>query len=469
LLKVSSASVRLYSEAQIEAVLDRKPLSAIQVRTLVMVLCATILEGIDSQLLSFASPSIIMEWKITKAQLGPPMAAALLGMALGTAIGGRLGDKYGRKPLIIWCIGSFGTLTLLAGLAHGITTLTWLRLIAGIGFGAALSNAPTLISEWMPARLRNETVTLTVIGVPVGGMTGAAVASWLIPAFGWRVAFWVGGAIPLLLVLAMIAMLRESPKYLGTRKERVSELSALLRRISGIDVYPETSPNKPSSPGAGSAGHTDIVENPRVWHTLISLPYRRTTIGLGIASFSNLTINFAFFSWIPTMLASLGLPLSQAIRGSFYFSLVGVIGALACSRVISKVGSKTPMLAMAGLGFVAVSVFAVLLQQHEITPPIVDPWFARIGLPIIGLATVAIQGALYVLAALAYPTPCRATATGLANTSGRIGGIASALSGGAILSLAEGPSMFLAFAAALYVITGLGVLIVNRHSKGALG
>ena len=71
------------------------------------------------------------------------------------------------------------------------------RLITGIGLGGALTAATALIAEFSPRKLRSLAIGAIQVGVPIGGMLGAALAAELIPVHGWRSVFLVGGVLPL--------------------------------------------------------------------------------------------------------------------------------------------------------------------------------------------------------------------------------------------------------------------------------
>lgn len=402
-------------------------LTAVQVRTLALVTSAVVLEGFDIQLIGLAAPAIIAEWGIHKQSMGLAMAGALVGMAIGAALGGRLGDYFGRRPVLIACIALFGACTVVAAFTDSTTELALSRVLAGIGFGAALASGPALIAEGMPKRISSQLVALTVIGVPCGGMLGAAMGAWLIPALGWRIAFIVGGTLPVLLAIVMLWALPESPHFVRSR------VAAGTRSHAGQLLLPE---------------------------------FRRTSVGLWVAFFSSLAVSYAFFNWIPVLLSTLHMPADVAIRGSMFFNLAGAGGAIVGSHIAVRAGSKRVLLVFVAIGIAAVLSLAFLLRREG---DAVAPTLVVIGIAIAGVAGVGMQAALYALAAHAYPTHFRATGIGVAGSIGRVGGMASSFTGGTVLALASGPSVFFAIVGALLVASGLGILIIDRHSPPLRG
>ena len=102
-----------------------------------------------------------------------------------------------------------------------------MRVLAGLGLGAILPNITALIGEYSPSRHRVTTMMIVTNGFTIGAMIGGFLSAWLIPAYGWRSVFVVGGVVPLLLLPAMFAWLPES---LGRdeRRERFRSRGSLM-------------------------------------------------------------------------------------------------------------------------------------------------------------------------------------------------------------------------------------------------
>ena len=108
--------------------------------------------------------------------------------------------------------------------ADDVTTLTALRFFAGLGLGGAMPNAAALASEYVPLRRRPFAVTLTVVCIPLGGTLAGFTGAVILPAYGWRALFFVGGALPLVLAALLWKVLPESPRYLARDRSRWPEL-----------------------------------------------------------------------------------------------------------------------------------------------------------------------------------------------------------------------------------------------------
>jgi len=281
--------------------------------------------------------------------------------------------------------------------------------------------------------------------VPIGGMLGAMLAAELIPIQGWRSVFVIGGALPLLAAAVMHFVLPESPRFLATQPQEREALARLLARIdpggrySTNDVFVLGEEPRPAESGVRG---------------LFSPQLRWDTAVVSLAFLTNMYAVYAFFSWAPLVLTSLGFELVTAVRGALVFNLAGIVGVIAISWLLSRVGSRRPLAAAALLGAVALAWLA---------------WFAADGLPalmsgiaVAGIAINAVQVGLYALAAHVFPTECRTSGVGFSLGAGRTGGIAAALGGGVLLTL-SGASGFFAWIAAALLIASVAVLLVRRQ------
>ncbi|HUK33746.1 MAG TPA: MFS transporter, partial [Vicinamibacterales bacterium] len=198
-----------------------------------------ILDGFDNQVMGGAIPALMREWHKTRPEFALVLTAGMVGMMVGGAMGGVLGDKFGRRVALLGSVISFGVLTVLVSMANSITALIVLRFFAGLGLGGAMPTATAISSEYVPRIKRPVAVTLTVICVPLGGAFAGWIGGFILPRYGWRVLFAVGGALPLLLASFLFFALPESPRYMAALQERWVELRALLRKL-GHNVSDDT-------------------------------------------------------------------------------------------------------------------------------------------------------------------------------------------------------------------------------------
>src|SRR5438094_128791 len=221
--------------ADVGVILDEGQWTGYQKLLVAATALTIILDGLDNQLLAAAVPAMMREWHLQRSAFAFVLSSGLFGMMIGGAIGGYIGDRVGRRIALLGSVVSFGTLTLLVSFAGGVTSLTALRFLAGLGLGGAMPNAAALSSEYVPLRHRAFAVTLTVVCIPIGGTLAGMTGALVLPAYGWRALFLVGGILPLVLAALLFNVLPESPRFLARQRERWGELAALLRRL-GHDV-----------------------------------------------------------------------------------------------------------------------------------------------------------------------------------------------------------------------------------------
>src|SRR5215813_6231208 len=163
-----------------------------------------ILDGVDNQLLGNAVPLLMKEWSLARGAFSTVLALSPFGMMIGGAVGGILGDRIGRRTALLLSVISFAVLTLAISTVNGLMMLGTLRFLAGLGLGGAMPNAAALSSEYVPRRQRPFAVTLTIVCIPLGGSLAGFVGAQVLPHFGWRGLFLVGGILPLVIAAVLL-------------------------------------------------------------------------------------------------------------------------------------------------------------------------------------------------------------------------------------------------------------------------
>jgi len=435
--------------------LDRQSLRPFQLATIGLVLLALVIDGLDYQLLALLAPVILQEWGVARAEFGTAMAAALFGMAFGAAGGGWIGDRIGRLKALVLAVVLFGLATLAASRAEGVATLAALRVLGGIGFGAAGPNAIALASEWMPQRLRTYVVAVLAVGTPAGGMLGALVLPALLPGLGWRGVFAVLGAMAVVLGVVLLFTLRESPPWL-LRRGRAEAARAAARRVLPAEVaWYAPAPQPDLSGPAPSAA-------------LFSAAFARLNLGIGL-SFAALTaIVYGLGAWMPSFLTAAGFTLDQALAASFAFNACSIAGALAAGWLARAQGSRRVMLASALVTMVLLVLFGLGLDGSAGTPGFTTRLALDSLAGAIGAAASIGVTTLYAMAALLYPAEIRSSGIGLGMTAGRVGGIAMSFAGGYLLDAAGGSALILfgALAACALLATSAGWMVRQHITRG---
>lgn len=392
-----------------------------------MLLCALVifLDGFDAQALGYVAPVLIKAWGVAPSAFAPAFSAGLVGMMIGALSLGPAADYVGRRRIIIGCTAMFGLFTLSTAFVSDIPELMATRFLTGIALGGAFPNVIALTAEFSPARRRSAMVMTMVCGISLGSAVGGYAAATLMPGFGWRSVFVVGGILPLVLVPVLLWRLPESVRFLALRSADPARLLTLLRQ-----TFPR------------AAIRTDarfVAEERRVAGMTVTHLFRegRTsrTLLIWTMQFMNLYNLFFLTSWLPTVINSTGHTLQLAVLATAMFQFTGIAGTLVFAQVV---GRFHPCAAL-GVLYLAGGLFVVLTGLS--TDSVIPLLLAVAGS---GFCIVGAQNASNAVASLLYPTFIRSTGVGWAQGIGRIGSIIGPLVGGFMLSLHWQPkSVFL--------------------------
>src|SRR5437016_2695772 len=405
-----------------------------------------ILDGVDNQLLSNAVPSLMKEWSVRGGAFSTVLALSPFGMMIGGAVGGILGDRIGRRTALLFSMISFAVLTLAISTVNGLMLLGALRFLAGLGLGGAMPNAAALASEYVPRRQRPFAVTLTIVCIPLGGTLAAFLSARVLPVYGWRTLFLLGGIIPIVLALLLFKVLPESPRYMASRRERWSELIALLRKL-GHDV--------PSDTAFVEAGAAQSPKSRSSMRDLFVPDFRRDTLGLFGSFFFCLLVNYVGILLLVATLTGAGFTQPAASNALGWWNIGGVAGAILGALIIQRFGSRITMLGLSGVAIASAFIVAAMPM---------DPQSVSLLLMLILLGGTlnAVQTTMYALAANVYPTEIRGTGIGTAVAVGRIGNVLASYTGNFALDIAGPPAYFSSFSIGM-VIVFISLSVIRRH------
>lgn len=416
---------------------------------LVLILCFFVvaIDGFDTAAIGYIAPSLVQQWHIDRGSLGPVLSAALFGLAGGAIFAGPLADKLGRKTLLVLSVVFFGIASLATAFAQDLDTLTALRFLTGLGLGAAMPNAVTLISEYAPESRRAVIVNTMFCGFPLGASIGGFVASWLIPHFGWHSVLVLGGVLPLALSVLLILCLPESVKFLVVRQKPIEHVRRILSRISGesLSDVGEFTVNEAAPTRAGSA--VSVV---------LSKQYGFGSVMLWLTYFMGLVIFYLLTSWMPILFKDAGFTIERAALITALFPLGGGIGTVLSGWLMDKFNAQK----VVALGYALTAMLVYAVGQA----------IGNIGLlvALIFLAGTAMNGAqssMPSLAAMFYPTHGRATGVAWMLGIGRFGGIAGALLGAELMRRHLGFSATFSLLAIPAVIATVALLAKNAWER----
>src|SRR5246127_4540319 len=305
---------------------DRQPVGGFQLKLLLICAGVLFLDGFDTQAIGYVAPALAKEWHLGKGALGPVFSAGLFGLMIGALGFGRLADRVGRKRIIIFSTVAFGMGPFVTAFAKDITTLLIIRFLTGLGLGGAMPNAIALTSEYNPQRRRATMVMIMFCGFSIGAALGGPLAAWLIPQFGWRAVFLVGGLAPLVMAPILVLRLPESVRFLATAGHAPERVAQLLKKIS---------PHTAFAPGVEFLVHEPHLAGLPVAH-LFREGRTPVTLLLWVVFFMSLLDIYFLANWLPTVLNDLGASVSQAVLIGSMLQVGGVVGTFALGRIIDR-------------------------------------------------------------------------------------------------------------------------------------
>lgn len=142
----------------------------------------------------------------------------MLGLAIGGILWGMLGDKKGRKSVLFGSILLYSITTIANGFVHDVTTYTILRFIAGLGLAGELGASITLTSEMLPKEKRGIAAAIIATSGVMGTITAYIVNTST--NGDWRLCYFIGGGMGLLLLLLRVKVL-DSSLYDAAKKDHL--------------------------------------------------------------------------------------------------------------------------------------------------------------------------------------------------------------------------------------------------------
>jgi AAHS family 4-hydroxybenzoate transporter-like MFS transporter len=405
---------------QTDQLVDEQKIGAFNVKLLVLSWLAMFADGYDISAMAFAAPELVRQWHVPMSGFGLVFSAANFGVLFGAPLLGYVGDRFGRRVAIV--IGSliFGVFTLAMMWATNLEQMTALRFLTGIGIGGLMPNTIALNSELAPRRWRGMLVVLMFTGVTLGSGTPGPVAGWLVPEYGWKILFLIGGLVPLVAAFVLLFVLPESVKFLVSRPDRRTELLKVARRMRPDLALPDDTQfvvaQRPAAASGGiflGLGH--IFRGGLAFITPL----------LWVCFATTLMANYFLNNWMPLIFESNGVTPKQAAIASTLYHVGGTVGGIVVSVLLNR------------FGYTAITLL-FLIAAPAIAMVGIDGLSPALLAGVAGFAGLAVLGAQFgnnACAGMIYPTEARSQGAGWALSIGRIGSIVGPIVGGMLVAM----------------------------------
>lgn len=367
-------------------------------------------DAMDVALLSFIMVALRQEWGLSGEEAGLLGTGNLVGMAIGAAVGGYLADRIGRKPIFLLTLLLFGAASLASAFATGFISMLFFRFLMGLGLGAELPVASTLVNEFAPPEKRGRTVVLLESFWAVGWLIAAVIAYFIIPDYGWRLAV-ILGAAPIVYAWFARKNIPESPLF-SLKAERIP-VSQLLTA------------------------------------------HKKETITLWVVWFAIAFSYYGMFLWMPSVLVDKGFTMIKSFQYVLIMTLAQLPGYFVAAYLVEKWGRKQTLASFLFMTGVMAYAFG---ESSGTTSLLVTG-------ALLSFFNLGAWGALYAYTPENYPTPLRATGSGFASSVGRIGSIIAPYLVGYYSGLQYGYSFIFGMFTVVLILGTIVLLILGRETR----
>lgn len=426
------------SPIELGDIIDHRPMTATQILVAILAGAALFVDGYGIQVMALAVPSLSKSWGLPESSFGLALSAVVIGITFGAGVLGPLGDRLGRKTMLVAAMLMIGIATACTAFATTTTEFVIWRLFTGAALGAGIPNGAALTSEYSRESRRSLAVGLMNIASPLGAFSAGFIAPPVLDAFGWRGAFIIGGAGPLVIALLVLFLVPESLKFLIIRRPSDPRIGQILRRIAP-DIDPASVHVRPPEKRPSAAPLQ-----------LMNREFRGRTLLLWLMLCLNLFNLYVLVSWLPSLLQHSGWAMADALRGAVLIQAGGIGGGILMSALLDRGATRAAM--AAGFSLIAVALLLFMAVPNGIG------WVFL--LLFVGMGVSGCQTALNTLSAAFYPPSIKATGVSWALLVGGIGSTLGPMTGAWMIDRGLAPVQILAFLAipALLCVASVGLM-----------
>ncbi|MFF3501797.1 MFS transporter [Streptomyces sp. NPDC003247] len=379
----------------------------------------TVIEGFNLIVFGSVVPLLLKDASldITDSQTGLVGGLVYIGAIAGSLLAPVIAERAGRKHVLVLAIALFAVGATLTAASVGVATLAAARFLTGVGVGCALTTAMTLARNNAAARRASLVVTITMAGIPLGGVAASLLAVPVLPALGWRPMFLIGAGAALVILLAVV----RTPIPADTPQERAA------RRWTGRQK------------------------------TAALFTGRGTAVALVVAlcAIANMVAWQGLNVWAAEAMTDLGYSLRAALLFTFTLTGAAVAGSFAGAWAADRYGA-------ARLSVVTGACTVLGLGGALVLP--VSVATTTLCVALMGIGGHTTMNLVHTTAADIYPLPVRAAALGWSNGTSCIGAFLGPTLGGTAIAAGGARGVFGTFGAAAAVCL-VAVFLLYRTDR----
>jgi MFS family permease len=355
-------------ETDIASRLDALPFGRFHLLVIATLGITWILDGLEVTLAGTLAGELTQSSSLglSNTQIGLAGSSYLCGAVLGAFLFGWLTDRWGRKKLFFITLAVYLAATAATGLSWNMWSFVLFRFLTGAGIGGEYTAINSTIQELIPARLRGWTDLLINGSFWVGAALGAGGSIVLLnpdfidPALGWRLAFLIGAAIGLI-ILIMRRWIPESPRWLATHGF-VAEADAVVR---GIEARLPAAPHAHATKlRLRTRDHTPLAE---VARALFQTYRQRTLVGLSLMAAQAFFYNAIFFTYALILTEFYRVPADRVGWYILPFAAGNVLGPILLGRLFDTIGRKVMIAATYALSGLLLAATGYLFSRNALS------------------------------------------------------------------------------------------------------
>lgn len=447
-LNPNEENIKLDRASDLLTRMESVPFSRWHLKPRIIMGSATFFDAFDALSLAFVLPVLIGLWSLNPGEIGILIGSGYLGQAVGAIFFGWLAERYGRVYSAKWTVFLMSVMSIACAFAGNFEMLLILRFIQGIGVGGEVPVAATYINELSRAHGRGRFFMLYEMIFPLGLMISAQLGAIIVPSYGWKWMFLVGG-IGGLIVFLFFFKLRESPRWLIS-KGRFDEAEVVIQELEA-----STNERMPVTMSTNVATQAVAKGN---WKELFSPVYRSRTLVVWTLWFTAYFVANGLNNWLPSLYKTVyNLPLEESLRAASVTNILQLVAVFACAMLIDKIGRKR----WATIAFLVAGILLVTLWINGAETAKSVMYLGSAAYGVMGTITVL----LYLYTPEIYPTRMRVLGTAFATAWLRLASAIAPTILGFILGARGISTVFMLFACVTVVGAFMAFRMIETSEK----
>ena len=154
-------------------------------------MAGVLMQTLDTTIVNVALPYMMGELSASRDQITWVLTSYIIAAAIMTAPVGWLAARFGKKNLIITCVGGFTIASMLCGVSQTLEQMVLFRIVQGV-FGAALGPlSQAVMLDMYPPHKRGNVMAIWGMGIMLGPILGPTVGGLLTDLYNWRWVFYI--------------------------------------------------------------------------------------------------------------------------------------------------------------------------------------------------------------------------------------------------------------------------------------